>query len=695
MPRNIAAVRVSVLGPVQVRTDRGEVGFGAAKERSLLAVLAVNAGVVVSQDALINALWGDAPPATARKTLQTYVSNLRRALGADMVATDPTGYALRVDREAVDVVCFRKLLREGDDAARAGATDRAREKFVTALALWRGQPFGGVALHTGLAAEAVRLEEEYLSALERRFDAELATGRHAQLVGELELAVREHPFRERLWGCLMLALYRSGRQADALAAYERVRVLLREELGLEPGGELRRIEHAVLGHEETAGGDADAGAVASRGERRPFRSSVRYALASDGTHIAYEIVGNGPIDVLAVPGFVSHLDMWWDAPTDALVRRLAAFSRLILFDKRGMGLSDRRPEIDVEDWVEDTNAVIEAADSQRPVVLGISAGAPTAALFAARFPERVRALVLYGGYARFLRADDYAIGASQPIVDAFIDRVQAEWGTGVGLSVLAPSLTTDAAARQFWARLQTRSASPSAAASFLRALAAVDIRDALPNISVPTLIVHAQRDASTPIEGARLCRDLIPDAKLVELDTDIHLIWLSDLIGQITDEIEAFVSSTVLAPSVEPALATILAVAPAGALAGSDAPLARVVKRHGGRMPATPGIALFDRPGRAIECGLSCAAELAEGSSGVGVAVHSGECLLTTRGVEGYAAVLATHVARAAAPGEVLVTQTIRDLLAGTPMTLASRGCVASPDDGTDWQVFAVVPQVV
>jgi pimeloyl-ACP methyl ester carboxylesterase len=176
-------------------------------------------------------------------------------------------------------------------------------------------------------------------------------------------------------------------------------------------------------------------------------------------HVAYQIVGNGPIDVLAIPGFVSHIDMWWDSPTDRLVQRLASFSRLILFDKHGMSLSDRPADIDVEQWVEDATAVLDAAGSER-AILGISADAPTAALYSASHPDRTRALILYGGYARFLAGEDYDLGLEHRAVESFINHMEANWGTGAGISVLAPSRAADPAARAYWARCQTTSASP-------------------------------------------------------------------------------------------------------------------------------------------------------------------------------------------------------------------------------------------
>ncbi len=683
-------MRVSLLGPLRVDGDSGEVVLAAAKERSLLAALALSPGRVVSSEALVDALWGDSPPASARKSVQTYVSNVRRAVGPDVVATEGSGYLLRIDDADVDVGRFRSLVRTGEEALRRGATGQARDALGEAVALWRGDPFAGTGPSTGLAAEAVRLREEYLTALEARLAADLAAGCRGELVGELQALVHEHPYRERLWGQLMVALYRSGRQADALAAYRRAQLLLREELGLEPGGELQRLERAVLAHDRSL--DAPSPARPSGAtEQEPPRSPVRYAVCRDGVHIAYQVVGDGPIDVLAIPGFVSHLDMWWNAPTDGLVRRLASFSRLILFDKRGMGLSDRPASVDVEQWVGDATAVLDAAGSERAVILGISAGAPTAALFAAGHPERTRALILHGGYARFLAGEGYDLGLERSAVESFVAHVEANWGTGVGLTSLAPSRADDPEARAYWARCQTTSASPHAAAVFLRALAEIDVRHALPTIAAPTLILHAARDANVPVEAARRSRDLIPGATLVELDSDIHLIWLSDVVDEITREIEAFIGRTVPIDHVDRALVTVLAVACRGRAERHDA-IAATVERFDGRPLPTPGLATFDGPARAIRCALALVAALAADDPTVAAAVHSGECELAAGGVRGVAVDLAERLAADAEAGQVMVSQTIRDLVVGSTIELEPRGRRAFDGvPGGDWEVFAAV----
>ncbi len=428
-----SVVRISLLGPLQVDGELGTVVLSAAKDRSLLSMLALNPGSIVPTDALIAALWGDEPPSAARKTLQTYVWNLRQAFGGDLIVTEPSGYALCVAPDDVDVGRFRALVRAGDDAIRRGDAERARGLFTDAVSLWRGDPFPGVASHSGLANQAVRLKEEYLSVLEARIAADLAAGCHGELAAELEALVREHPYREKLWGSLMVALYRSGRQADALDAYQRVRELLLDELGLEPGGELRRLETAVLNHDPLLGTPLTPVDGRSNGMHR---SPVRYARCDDGVSVAYQVAGEGPIDILAVPGFVSHLDIWWNAPTDRLVRRLTAMGRLIWFDKRGMGLSDRPDHVEAERWVDDALAVLDAVGSDRAVILGVSAGAPTALLLAARHPERVRALAVHGGFARTLAAPDYPIGFDRALVEAFADNLEEGWGTGVAISAV-------------------------------------------------------------------------------------------------------------------------------------------------------------------------------------------------------------------------------------------------------------------
>jgi pimeloyl-ACP methyl ester carboxylesterase len=463
------------------------------------------------------------------------------------------GYRLRVEADEVDVHRFRALVREGDAALRAGRAAEAQRCLRDGLALWRDdEPVTGVASHTGLAAEAVRLQQERLAALEARIAADLAAGQHADLVGELEQLVHQHPFRERLWAHLMVALYRSGRQADALAAYQRVRQVLLDELGLEPGGELRRLEAAVLRHEVPA---VTAPVDSTEGTATIRPSPVRYALTSDGINVAFQTAGSGPLDILSIPGYIHHLDIWWNAPTDGLVRTLTSMGRLIVFDKRGIGLSDRPEVVDVDAWTRDALAVLDAAGAGRVVLFGVSAGALTALQLAARHPDRVAAIVLFGGYARHLVAPDYAAGHDPAIVESYGRNLEAKWGTGVALSSAAPSLAGDADVRAYWARYQRLSASPASAMRFFHAVNEADVRSVLPDVHVPTLVVHAERDLLVPVAMGRYIAEHVEGAELVVLDSDIHLVCVSDVLDQVGEHVRDFLDRY-LVETVAPEVAT-------------------------------------------------------------------------------------------------------------------------------------------
>jgi DNA-binding SARP family transcriptional activator/DNA-binding beta-propeller fold protein YncE len=238
-----------ILGPLEVADGHSAISFDAPKQRTLLGVLLLHPNEVVSSERLIDELWGARPPATAIKVVQNYVSQLRRVVGADLIVTRPPGYLLRIDADALDATRFRRLTSEGRSLAANGKQARAATLYGEALSLWRGPPLADVVFESFARNEVERLEEERLGALMDRIDCELALGRHDELVAELEALVGEYPLRERLRAQLMLALYRSGRQAEALAAYQDARRTLRDDLGLEPSSELQDLERAILTHD--------------------------------------------------------------------------------------------------------------------------------------------------------------------------------------------------------------------------------------------------------------------------------------------------------------------------------------------------------------------------------------------------------------------------------------------------------------
>jgi len=256
---------------------------------------------------------------------------------------------------------------------------------------------------------------------------------------------------------------------------------------------------------------------------------TRYAR-SGAVHIAYQVVGDGPLDLVVVPGWISHLELGWELPPLArFLRRLASFSRLILFDKRGTGMSDHVPVAELptlEQRMDDVRAVLDAVGSPRAALIGLSEGGPLNLMFAATYPERTTALVLMSSFARLRWADDYPIGIPESQFDRLVERLEQAWGQGAAVSALAPSLAGDAQFREFWARFQRLAASPGTAITLLRWAYETDARPALPAIGAPTLVIHRAGDRFVPAANARYLAERIRNARYVELPEADHLPYL-------------------------------------------------------------------------------------------------------------------------------------------------------------------------
>ncbi len=711
-------VAFSVLGPLAGVIDGVDVTPHALKERALLAMLVINQGQVVSADRLMEELWPDLTVDRARRVLQVRIAAVRKMFNAAdaalLLELVPPGYQLAIAPEDVDEHHFLALVERARDLANAADPAGAAEALREGLDLWRGEPLADVQICMSLEAEAARLHEARLSAIEDRIDAELECGCHHAVAAELDGLVVSHPLRERLWVDRVLALYRCGREAEALRACSSFRRRLADELGVEPGSALRAVESAVL--EQRPELDwrprqsvsvaprtpVDVGPSGDSGRAPRFTAQapppVRYARTEDGVNIAYQVVGDGPLDLIVVPGYVSHLETWWEAWSGRLVRQLASFSRVILFDKRGVGLSDRPPHVDVEDWMEDTRAVLDAVGSERAAVLGVTAGGLIAILFASTYPERTRSLVLYGGFARQLREPtSYPIGLVPRDVEAHVEYTEARWGSGVGLRLYCPSVRNDPVAREQFGKFQRASASPGAASAYLRALARIDVRHALPLVRAPTLILHSARDRVIPVEMARYMADRIPDATLVELDSADHLIWFSDTLDVLTDEIQDFLIENLPNREISRVLATVLFVdlvdPPRRGLSPGPRKAGQLLDRFRGRSVhcAEKGLlATFDGPARAIRCASSIVHELGAAGLEARAGLHSGECEIAGDEVGGVAVQIARGVADLAGRGEVLVSQTVRDVVFGSAITFSSAGRGTPKGVPGDWRVYTV-----
>ena len=407
------------------------------------------------------------------------------------------------------------------------------------------------------------------------------------------------------------------------------------------------------------------------------RPQTRYARSGD-VHIAYQVMGSGPIDIVFVQGFISNLEIHWEHPGLAhLFTRLAAFARLIVFDKRGSGLSDRTTGMpDLETRMDDVRAVMDAAGSEQAVLMGASEGGPMSILFAATYPERTRALVLYGAYACF---HEWVLSPAQ--VEAFVASADATWGEGSSVKSFAPTLANDERFRAWWARFERLGASPAGAIALARMNSQIDIRDLLHAVRVPALVIHRENDARVSVEAGRYLARHIGGARYVEIPGIDHPIWVGNT-DRVVDEIEEFLTGTRSRARADRVLVTVLCVDLADRAALEDVVRFREVAetalptlrgRVAGRR-AEGVIATFDGPARALRCAMAIREGAADQGLGVRAGLHMGEVELGPEEAVGAAVRAACRIAAVAQPGEILATRTIRDIVVGTELRFADAG---------------------
>lgn len=439
--------------------------------------------------------------------------------------------------------------------------------------------------------------------------------------------------------------------------------------------------------------------------------TTRYAKAADGAHIAYQVWGEGPLDIVWVPGFISHVEFQWEVPGWAgLARRLGSFARVITFDKRGTGLSDKSQCIsDLDQRMLDLRAVLDAAGSERVAVFGISEGGSLAVLFAATHPERANSLALYGSYAKPLAGPDHPIGRTPEQQAEFLDHVLTGWGEGSALEIFAPSVADIPAAQDMWAKMQRLAASPGAVRELLGTYNLIDVRPALPLLRLPTLVLHRIDDRVISVQLGRELGAGIPGARYVELDGADHLPT-SDF-DQLADHLEDFFTGGVASGEPERRLATVLFTDIVGSterlhqvgdarwndlLDAHDRATALEVERFGGRVVKGTGdglLAVFDGPTRAIKAAQAATSAAQVLGLNVRAGLHTGEIIERADGdLAGIAVHMAARVADKANTDEILVSRTTTDLVAGSTLGFEDRGDYTLKGiDGTQ-QLFAVAP---
>jgi pimeloyl-ACP methyl ester carboxylesterase len=433
---------------------------------------------------------------------------------------------------------------------------------------------------------------------------------------------------------------------------------------------------------------------------------------SGDVNIAYQVVdGDGP-DLLYVSGWVSHLDMMWDDPLQRpWIERLAAMGRLILFDKRGVGLSDR-VSIDrlpsLEERMDDVRTVLDAAGSTEAYILGHSEGSVMSVLYAATHPDRTIGLILYGAYAARRSTDDYPWAPSSEARGAFLESVLTDWPFPIGWQTMAPSEEGNEHFKQTFARYLRSAASPAAAHALGVMNTEADVRDVLSIVTTPTLLIHRTEDQDALVEGARYMAERMPNARLVELSGSDHLPWLGES-EQVLAEIEEFVTGNRSAIKPDRVLATVLftdivdSTARAGEVGDAewrklldwhDTVSRQAIEKYRGRAIKGTGdgyLATFDGPARAIRAALEIGATAVDLGIEVRAGIHAGEIELRGDDIGGIAVHIASRVAGHAGPGEVLVSRTVKDLVAGSGLSFADRGEQVLKGIDEKWQLFAAM----
>jgi pimeloyl-ACP methyl ester carboxylesterase len=430
---------------------------------------------------------------------------------------------------------------------------------------------------------------------------------------------------------------------------------------------------------------------------------TQYARSGD-VHVAYQAFGDGPINLVLVPGFVSNVENYWDQPDLArFLTRLASYARVVTFDKRGTGGSDRvseLPGLDVR--MDDLRAVMDAAGIEQAALLGISEGAPLSILFAATYPHRCRALVLYGSFSRF----SYWFATDEALA-AFFGYVEKAWGTGGSIQKFAPSRANDSAFQRWWGRNERLGASPAAVTALMRMNSQIEIGSVLPAVRVPTLVIHRTGDQVVDVAGGRDVAAKIPGARLAEFPGSDHLFYVGENADDISDAIEEFLTGARGSAVADRVLATVLFTDIVGStekaaslgdrrwralLDDHHAMVRGILTRFRGHEVKTTGdgfLATFDGPARGVRCARAIADEVRSLGIDIRAGLHTGECEIIGDDVGGIAVHIGARVAALAGAGEVLVSSTVKDLVAGSGLRFGSRGVTPLKGVPGEWQIFA------
>jgi DNA-binding SARP family transcriptional activator/pimeloyl-ACP methyl ester carboxylesterase len=694
-------LRLFLFGSPRLQRRGEPLDLGLRKAMALLVYLVVTKGPH-SRDELATLLWPESDQSNARASLRRTLYVINRTIGEGILSagTDAVG----LDPKAsiwTDVELFQQHVREcsPDVEPQEEITGHCLSVLEEAVALYKADLLAGFSLPDCLAFdEWLFFEAEGLRKSLARALRQLAAAYQTQ--SEFEKAILHarrwvglDPLHEPAHRLLMRLYAESGQQAAALWQYTECLRILDQEVGLPPQPRTTELYESIRRYRKPA-------AMPVPKARPP----VEYVCSGD-VHIAYQILGEGPIDILHICGYLSPLGHIWDLPDcAAFYDELASFSRLIVLDKRGSGLSDRGYPPTMEDTLDDILAVMRAAGSKHPVLFGTTEGGPNCALFAATYPARVSGLILYGTQAKWVYSEDYPWALTREQWAVWLNRHLENWGEPLDIEYYAPSRAHDPQLREWWARALRMASSPGALRAVLEVMQDIDVRDVLPVIRTPSLILHRQDTRNIRVAGGRHVAGQIPGARYVELEGQDYFWFIGDS-QAILREIRNFVRDLGSPVAPERMLATILLVEVMEGDAGGDGLLApfhsdtlhaflrqEIARFRGSELSWSQGryTVTFDGPSRAINCAKSIVASLSQRGTHVRAGLHTGECEFAAGELVGAAVQIAGAVLRTAAWNDVLVSSTVRDLVAGSGFQYAEgRQCTAEGISRA-WTVFPV-----
>lgn len=688
-------VRLYLIGIPRIERDGREVGLGLRKAMALIAYLVIEEQPQ-SRDFLASLLWPENDQSSARANLRRTLYRIRKELGKDLLDVSPETLDLTPGEEIwVDVKEFQRSLTEWlPEATAVGALyDERQAHLEGAVKLYAGDFMEGFTLPDSAAFDEWQffkregLKQKLADVLQQLAHAALSQNRPSDGIPYARRWLAQDQLHEPAHRLLMELYARAGQQSAALRQYQECRRRLHEALGVSPEPQTTELYEMIRTKKEF-----------QPTQNKFVSPEVRYALSED-VHIAYQVLGSGPVDVLVITGFVSHLEEIWKEPgLAATLRQLAQFSRLILFDKRGVGLSDRvgyPPTL--ENTVDDVRAVMEAAGSEHAVLFGFSEGGPASLLFCATYPERTLGLILYGTMAKGKWSPDYPWALTEEQYTKWLAWLQDTWGKPVPHDNFAPTHPQDDALWEWFARLLRLASTPGEVQRVLEVCKDIDVRHVLPAIHVPTLILHRIGDQTIYVQAGRFLAEGIPQARYVELEGCDHWFWLGDT-QSILGEMGAFVDGLKLPAKLDRTLATILCmqIVQDPNLAGRSPRWPRYAIRR--QIEGLRGklwkenqdtyIATFDGPSRALQCGQALSRQARQHSLSTRIALHTGECLIADEGLQGAAVEIAETIMRAAEVGEVWLSRTVKDLVVGANFSFEERGSLQIEGGLGAWQLF-------